>query len=295
MPIPPPETTPPPGSRPATPDAQLRRRIQAAAVEAVRAAGRLQMKGFGRPQAVDDRRAHDLKLAVDRRSEAAVLAVLRERFPDHGIVAEESGVANPDAPFRWYLDPLDGSLNYFMGLPYFCVCLVCCHTLPADGDAATDPLGRPVAGIVYAPALGKCFEAAPGGPAYCNGRPIRPGSETLLAEAVVGFSYGSDPLTMQRMAAVGAELVHRVRKVRIYGATGLDMVHVASGGLSGLVQGRVKIWDFAAAKVIVEAAGAYFRAEEAGGGSWRITAAAPGIARALQDVMDRHWSRPQAS
>jgi myo-inositol-1(or 4)-monophosphatase len=262
------------------------RQIQSAAIEAVQAAGRVLMAAFGQFQPVDDRPPHDLKLAIDRRSEAAALAVLHDRFPDHGIVSEESGFHNPGAPFRWYLDPLDGTVNYFLGQPYFCACLACYYVTPSQKGQSSDPLGHPLAGVVYAPALDKCFEAAPGGPALCNGRPVRPGPEEKLSEAVIGFSYGSDPNTMRRMVAIGAELIRRTRKVRIFGATGLDLAHVACGGLSGLVQGRVQVWDFAAAKVIVDAAGGYCRAVAAGSGSWQITAASPGIALELQALVD---------
>lgn len=267
--------------------ASLQRRIQTVAVAAARAAGCVQMKDFGRPQAVDARRAHDLKIAVDRRSEAAALAVLQENFPDHAIVSEESGVRNPGAPFRWYLDSLDGTVNYSLGQSYFCTCLACYHTPASQKGSPSNLLGHPLAGVVYAPALDKCFEAAPGSPALCNGRPVRPGPEKSLSEAVIGFSYGSDPATMRRMAAIGRELIVRTRKVRIFGATGLDLAHVACGGLSGLVQGRVQVWDFAAAKVIVEAAGGYFRAVAVGKGCWQITAASPAIAAELQALVNR--------
>ena len=265
-------------------------RIHAVALEAAQAAGKVLIGAFGRPQAVDRRSAHDLKLALDRRSEAAALAILQANFPDHEIVSEEKGLLNPGAEFRWYLDPLDGTVNYFMGQPYFCTCLACYHTPSgacAETAEKTDPLGQPLTGVVYAPALDRLFEAVPGGPALCNGRPVRPGPEKRLSEAVIGFSYGSDPDTMQRMQMVAQELVPRARKVRIFGATGLDLAHVACGGLSGLVQGKIRVWDFAAAKVIVEAAGGYCRADPLGKGGWRITAAAPGIALPLCQLVDR--------
>lgn len=262
------------------------RQIKTVAMEAARASGRVLMAGFGQPQTVEDRSEHDLKLAADNRGEAAALAILQARFPDHEIVSEEKSVLNRGARFRWYLDPLDGTVNYFLGQPYFCTCLACYHTPPETGLKRPDPLGQPVAGVVYAPALNKCFEAVSGGPALCNGRPIRTGLETRLSDAVIGFSFGSHSDTMQRMITVAALLVKRARKVRIFGATGLDLAHVASGRLSGLVQERVRVWDFAAARIILEAAGGYFRLEENSGESWRITAAVPGIAAELQDIMD---------
>jgi len=263
------------------------RRIHAVALEAARAAGDVLMAAFGRHQAVDSQTTHDLKLAVDRLSEAAALSILQTRFPDHEIVSEEKGLINPGHGIRWYLDPLDGTVNYFMGQPYFCTCLACYHTLPEAGTETIDPLGQPLAAVVYAPALNKCFEAVPNGPALCNGQTVQPGPEKRLSEAVIGFSYGSDPATMQRMLLVSQALVRRVRKVRIFGATGLDLAHVACGGLSGLVQGSVKVWDFAAAKMIIEKAGGYFRADPIDDDRWQITAAAPGIAVELLRLVAR--------
>ncbi len=292
MPIAPTDPNRSPAQHASREDTIALRRIHTVAREAARAAGKVLMAAFGRPQAVDKRSAHDLKLAADRRSEAAALTILQAHFPDHEIVSEEKGLLNPGSEFRWYLDPLDGTVNYFMGQAYFCTCLACYHSPPEAGTANANPLGQPLTGVVYAPALDRLFEAVPGGPALCNGRLVRPGPEKRLSEAVIGFSYGSDPDTMQRMQRVAQALVPRARKVRIFGATGLDLAHVACGGLSGLVQGNVKAWDFAAAKVIIEAAGGYCRADPLdNGGGWRITAAAPGIALPLCQLVERLTDR----
>lgn len=263
-------------------------RIRDAAVEAARAAGDVQLKYFEKTQKVDAFRAHDLKLVIDHLSEEAMLRILTERFPNHGIVSEERAAINPEAPFRWYLDPLDGSVNYFLGQPYFCTCAACYYAPTPGLSTRSSRLGHAIAGVVHAPALDRLFEATAEGPALCNGTPIRPGSERHLNEAVIGFSFGSDDATMNRMTALAADLCQRSRKLRIFGATGLDLAHVACGRLSGLVQGRVHAWDFAAAQVIVESAGAYFQAEAAGENRWRIVGAAPGIGPELQALVDRH-------
>jgi fructose-1,6-bisphosphatase/inositol monophosphatase family enzyme len=266
----------------------LQRRLHTVALEAVRAAGREQMKFYGRRQEVDLELTHDLKLAIDRRCEKVAVQILREAFPDHGIISEENTAVNPQSPYRWYLDPLDGSVNYFLGQPYFCICLACYYRPPTEPPESPDPLGKPLLGIVYAPALGQTFEAMSDGPAFCNGDPVRPGRESRLNQAVIGLSFGSEPATMQRMSAIGGKLARRSRKIRVFGATGLDLANVACGRLSGLVQGRVRVWDFAAARVILDAAGGYFRADKNGEDYWQIVGAAPGIADALQDLMDAH-------
>ncbi len=274
------------GDAPALDPAWLQR-LHATAVKAARAAGRIQKRHFGGALQIDAAKRHDLKLAVDRYCQQAMVAVIQQDFPDHGIVAEEKVCLRPEAAYRWYLDPLDGTLNYALGLPHFCACAACYVHPPGQGGAAINPWEYPLTGVVYAPVLDQCFEALAGGPGLCNGRPIEPGQERELKEAVVGFSFGSDPVTMRRMHAISGELAARTRKMRLFGATGLDLVYVASGRLSGLVQGCVDPWDFAAGRVILAAVGGYFKAQISGPGQWQIVAAAPGIGAELQAVVDR--------
>ncbi len=275
-----------PGDAPALDPAWLQR-LHATAVKAARAAGRIQKRHFGGELQIDAAKRHDLKLAVDRHCQQAMVAVIQKDFPDHGILAEEKACLRPEAAFRWYLDPLDGTLNYALGLPHFCACAACYFHPPGQDGIDTSPWEYPLTGVVYAPVLDQRFEALAGGSGLCNGRPIAPGQERELQEAVVGFSFGSDPVTMRRMHAISGELAARTRKMRLFGATGLDLAYVASGRLSGLVQGCVRAWDFAAARVILAAAGGYFRAQPSGPGQWQIVAAAPGIGPELQAVVDR--------
>ncbi len=267
------EGTPPGGT-----DSELRRRVLETAVSAARAAGRLQMEWFRGGGGVEAFGRHDLKLKVDRMSEETISSVIRRSFPAHGILGEETGNSPGRSGCLWIVDPLDGSVNYHHGIPHFCVSLAC-HLLPRANGARTETAswctGEALIGVVYAPVTDELFCGVRGGGATCNGQPIRVGDVKSLEEAVIGLSFGSREETMQRMCAMSASLARDARKLRAFGSTALDMAYVACGRMSGLVQGRVRVWDFAGARVILEESGGLFRAKEVDPGGWEIIACAP--------------------
>lgn len=262
-------------------------RILETAMGAVRAAGKLQMEWFRCDGGVEAFRRHDLKLKVDRMSEETIASVIRRSYPDHGILGEETGRRPGRTGYLWIVDPLDGSVNYHHGIPHFCVSLACHLLSRASGgreETAAPVTGEPVVGVVYAPVTDELFCGVRGGGATCNGRPIRVGDVHSLEEAVIGFSFGSREETMQRMCAMSASLARDARKLRAFGSTALDMAYVACGRMSGLIQGRVRCWDFAAARVILEESGGLFRAKEVDPGGWEIIACAPGLLHHLENL-----------
>jgi len=129
------------------------------------------------------------------------------------------------------------------------------------------------------------FLGVKGSPATCNGRMIEAGNEETLGEAVICVSFGSDEETMRRMGILNALLVPEVRKVRVLGSTCLDIVNVACGRISGLLQGSVRNWDFAAARVVLEQSGGIFHARETSPNRWEIMACAPGLDGPLNKLM----------
>ncbi len=268
--------------------ADVARRMRDAAVRAAREAGALQLERFRRKPGVEQVRPHDLKLEIDRLSEEAIVSVLSGAFPDHGILGEESGRRPGRSEYLWIIDPLDGSVNYHHGLPCFCVSLACHVLQPPEGprsEAAGSALGEPVIGVVYAPVLDELYCGVRGRGATCNGQPISVGDEAAVEDAVIGISFGSREETMQRMCDMSASMVRDVRKLRIFGSTALDMVNVACGRMSALIQGRVRYWDFAGARPILEESGGVFRAREVDAEGWEIIACAPGLFPYLKDLV----------
>jgi myo-inositol-1(or 4)-monophosphatase len=276
----------------AVPD-EILNQLSATAREAALAAGSIQMDRFGTDgQRILDNPSHDIKIAMDRASEAAICTILRRDFPDHAILSEEGGLMGLNADYTWIIDPLDGSLNYFHGLPFFCTSVACFYTPLAsqqsEPTACVSALsqGRPLVGIVYAPYFNWLFSAAAGHGATCNGKPIRNTKKTALQDAVVSVSYGSHEAVMAHMETVAATLLRRTKKLRMFGSTALELAQLAKGATAGLVQLNINIWDYAAAALILTESGARFEARPNVMNGWQILAAPQDLFQPLKSILD---------
>ena len=180
---------------------------------------------------------------MDHASEEMIVKALRREFPDHAIVAEESGAAG-DSPHRWYVDPIDGTTNYAHGFPVWAVTL------------AYERYGRLEAGVTYAPLLGELYWARRGGGAFRNGRRIRVAACRRLEDALLctGFAYN---LAWRRVnLRYFARFLMKARAIRRVGAASLDLCWTAAGAFDGFWEMRLGPWDMAAGIVILEEAGA---------------------------------------
>ena len=203
----------------------------------------------------------DVKHALDVEAQDAATAVLREAWPGHAILGEETADAPlPDAPVRWVVDPIDGTVNFFHGLPQWCVCVA------AQIECKT------VAGVVYAPELGYTFEATTHTPALCNGRVLRVSktSDTQLATIHTGSDKGDASGRAFRFMRRVAEIAQRPR---IMGSAALDICFVASGKADAYFESGIFLWDIAAAGLILERAGGKIEVLK-DHGAWRMAALA---------------------
>ncbi|MFW6061710.1 MAG: inositol monophosphatase family protein [Planctomycetota bacterium] len=250
------------------------------------AAGEILKSHAGRHLRVDETHHHDLKLEVDRLCEQAVVESIRSRFPQHGILAEERGGSPDDSEYYWIIDPLDGTVNYFHGLPYYC-CSVACYRPPAPAERNTplprdvSTLGRPVAAVVFAPATDELFCARAGGGATRNGHRIQASEATSLDESMICMGFGKTTARGRLLVENLYRLAEKVRKLRCMGAAAYDICNVAAGRLTGFVEKGLRSWDIAAGRLILEEAGGRFTAEEYAEGIWSVLATAPGIHDAL--------------
>lgn len=238
--------------------------------EAARRAGEIQMRHFRRRPGIRSRSLHDVKLETDRLCERAVVRAIHDRFPDHAVLGEEGGEQPGDGGFVWIVDPLDGTVNFLHGLPFFCASVACYHR---NGDS----LGAPLAGAVYLPATGELFTAAAGRGADLNGVRLARLSRIRAASAVVSVSFGKTEQTMRRMTRRLARLLPRVRKARCLGAVAAELAYIAAGRLGGLIYEGIRLWDFAAGRILVEETGGFFRGRETAPGEWQVAAGAPGL------------------
>jgi len=215
------------------------------AVAIARGAGAVLLEGFGRTHRIERKGAIDLVTEFDRASEAHVLAALARRFPDHAVLAEESGdvIGAAGAP-RWIVDPLDGTTNFAHGLPFFCVSIA----LEVDGRRAL--------GVIHDPERAETFAARAGTGALLNGVPIAVSRADSLADALGGTGFPYDVMERpEDTLRVFAPLLPRLRGVRRLGSAALDLAYVACGRLDLFWEAKLHAWDVAAGLLLVEEAG----------------------------------------
>ena len=226
-----------------------------AAVQAARAAGRVlraHMDGGVSVRYKGPRGVHGRNLVtnVDRLAQRAILRLISRRFPGHRILAEETvsrrlaAGAAARSPYRWLIDPLDGTTNYAHRFPFFCVSI------------ALEYEGRIVLGVVYDPVRRELFLAERGRGARLNGRPIRVTATPRLDRSllVTGFSYDS-LLSQANNFTHFLNFSLRTRGVRRTGSAALDLCYVAAGRFDGFWELKLSPWDVAAGGLIVQEAG----------------------------------------
>lgn len=231
--------------------------LDAAVTAAHAAAAILQAYSNNRAELVIDKKTrNDLVSQADREAEQAVLDILRERTPDLGIVAEESGGATSGAA-TWYIDPLDGTTNFLHGIPQYAVsiALIAHAGTLVDGDT---PLAEdtPVIGVVYDPNREELFTAMHGVGAWLNEHRISCSKTEQLSESVLGsgFPFRDFSFSDQYMPTLH-EAINTTRGVRRLGAAALDLAWVACGRYDGYWEMGLAPWDVAAGTVIVREAG----------------------------------------
>lgn len=220
--------------------------LMSAAFEMAENAGRIHMQYFRKRNLEQSTKLNDSDVVTiaDRESEAFILDFIHRNFPTHGVIAEESGREHADREWRWVVDPLDGTTNFSMGLPAFCVSIALEH----DGEA--------LIGVVYAPYLGECFYAVRGCGAWLNGAPIRCSDKAELSKAVVatGMPYDRNDNPDNNLAEIG-RMALRVRGVRRMGSAAIDLCYTAAGFFDAYWELNLNRWDVAAGRLVASEAG----------------------------------------
>jgi myo-inositol-1(or 4)-monophosphatase len=234
------------------------RELLEVAVELARAAGDVLRDGHGRAHAPERKGRIDLVTEYDRRSEALLLAGIRARFPDHAVLAEESG-AHAGATVRWLVDPLDGTTNFAHNYPFFCVSI------------GVEVAGRLSAAAVFDPVRDELFTAAAGGGAALNGHPIRVSDIERVEDAllVTGFPYDVREHP-ERILPRFAAFLSRAQGIRRDGSAALNLCYLAMGRFDGFWEDDLSPWDMAAGVLIVREAGGVVT--DYGGEAFRLEA-----------------------
>jgi myo-inositol-1(or 4)-monophosphatase len=213
------------------------------AKEAACAAGELLRAHFQKPLMVNTESAHDIKLEVDVLAQDLITNILLERFPEHALYGEEGIVGDQTSDYQWVVDPLDGTVNFFYGIPHFCVSIA----LRFRGDV--------IVGVIYDPIRDELWSGEKGERPLLNGNSFRVSPRVTLAEAVVSIGFAKTSATIAAGLPLLGEMVHRVRKCRMLGSAALDMAYVACGRLDAYIEQGISLWDIAAGWLLVEAAG----------------------------------------
>ena len=235
------------------------------ATDLARRAGALLIDSYERLERIDYKSKRDVVTNADYASERLVIDAIRQRFPGDAILAEESGehagVLRDDGSHNgrmWVIDPLDGTVNYANGIPYYCVSI---------GLVVED---EPSVGVIFDPARDDMYAATADGPAMLDSAPIRASTKEALSDYVVSLAViGSGGLMRERRIAP------LIRIHRRMGSAALALAYVANGRFDAFVQnGGLSPWDVAAAGLIAERAGAVVTNIQ-GGPWWNPTVRGP--------------------
>src|SRR5690349_6300318 len=213
------------------------------AIEAALEAGGILMTEFSRPVKISYKGEVDIVTQADRRSEQAIVSRLRTRFPKHAIVAEEGGGKESESPFRWHVDPLDGTTNFAHGYPCFAVSL------------GLEEAGELIVGVIFQPVSGELFTAVKGEGAYLNQRKIEVSRIAKLATSLLSTGYPSVKRAQNPNFSYYWDFTLRSHGVRRDGSAAMDLAAVACGRFDGFWEFGLHTWDTAAGVLLVREAG----------------------------------------
>ncbi|MDB6079381.1 MAG: inositol monophosphatase [Akkermansiaceae bacterium] len=213
------------------------------ATYAAKEAGKLLRAHFGQEAAVDEATHHDIKLALDKESQKLIEDILLQARPGDALYGEEGLAGNQESARHWIVDPIDGTVNFYYGIPHFCVSIA----LRVEDEI--------VVGVIHDPMVGETWTVEKGGQPMLDGKPIRVSPRTRLEESAVFVGCGKDEAALSTGLERFRKASLRARKMRMMGSAALGMAYIASGRLDAYVESRISLWDIAAGKLLVEAAG----------------------------------------
>lgn len=196
---------------------------------------------------VTEKQQNDFVTEVDRAAEQAIIEVLQTAYPDHAILAEESGPSSnlhDENENVWIIDPLDGTTNFIHGFPQYCVSI------------ALQQRGQITQAVVYDPTRNDLFTASKGGGAFLNEKRIRVAKRDKMAEALIGtgFPY-RDMQGLDQYMSMFRVMTQKCAGLRRPGAAALDLAYVACGRLDGFFEKGLQPWDAAAGSLLITEAG----------------------------------------
>lgn len=245
------------------------------AIQAARLAGKVILDNLGHISKKDIglKQASDFVTRVDRESERIIISTIKEKFPDHHFLAEESAKETGEGRYRWIIDPLDGTTNYIHGYPVFSVSI------------ALEMNKRIVLGVVFDPLKDELFHAAKGKGAFLNNHPVKISTGTDLKDGLIatGFPFRKKAL-IDPYLRLFQNIFLKVSDLRRAGSAALDLAYLACGRCEGFFEIGLSPWDIAAGEILIKEAGGVVT-DFSGGPDYLLTgnivAGIPGIHKEL--------------
>ena len=269
---------------------------QKTAIKAAQAAGKLMLANWHAPKRVKAVEVHDIKLELDVRCQKLIEKTLRRAFPRIPLLGEEGDSGDVTADYRWVVDPIDGTVNYYFGIPHAAVsialqaktdkCQVTGHTkkpgsrLP--GLVTPHASHVTVLGVIYGPFTNELWTTLRGGPTLLNGRPVRVSDCARVEDSVIAMGFSKSRENLRKSLPFLNRISRRARKIRVMGSAALELAYVASGRLDAYVERTINLWDVAAGALLVENAGGEFFALPAPNGKLRMCASNGQLRKKLQ-------------
>ena len=251
------------------------------AVRAARAAGNIILRYMNRIDSlhVVEKQQLDFVSEVDKLAEKEIIKELRRAYPDHAILAEESG-ATGKGPMTWVIDPLDGTHNYLRGIPHFSVSIALLEK------------GVPVHGVVFDPLRDELYTASKGYGAFLNERRLRVSRRETLDGALIatGFPFRQRAHVDAQLAMTRA-LLNQAEDIRRTGSAALDLAYCAAARFDGYFESGLKPWDLAAGVLLVQEAGGHycdFAGREGIPASGNLIAGNHYVAKAMAEIIGAH-------
>ncbi len=213
------------------------------AVHAAHEAGKLLRANFNEVKDVDEALAHDLKLALDKESQDLITDIILGQFPGHAIYGEEGLAGDQSSEHQWIVDPIDGTVNFFYGIPHFCISIA---------KRVNEEL---VLGVIYDPMVNELWTVEKGGQTLLNGNPVSVSPRTTLEESILFVGCGKDADALSKGLDRFRKGSLRARKMRMMGSAALGMAYIATGRLDAYVEARISLWDIAAGQLMIESTG----------------------------------------
>ncbi len=219
------------------------------ALNAARKAGGIMLRALERIEhiAVKEKSKNDFVTEIDQQAEQEIIFHIRKSYPDHGIIAEESGEhISPTDEYRWIIDPLDGTANFMRGIPHFSISIGIEHR------------GRIEHGLIFDPVRDEVFSASRGRGAFLNQHRIRVSATHKIEQALLttGLPFRNPELIEMYMRSF-VTLSNSASDIRRFGSAALDLAYVAAGRLDGYWEFALAPWDIAAGSLLVKEAGGY--------------------------------------